>query len=231
MEPLEEFETFDAPVDAPAEEPTAAEQLIASIKSSRQPTELRRYESSAPRTGTRIVDSVSGPDGHAPLDVYGAPYVRGPSTGEYAGGVTGYEYRTRGPDGQYVPGDYAIVLRAADAPRGVISWAYMPVVDETRIDTETDTVAAVVDGKQEYQVVPVIDKEGQPVYRKPVVTQGVNLIIDGMLDMLVGAGLVHWYWRSLEELETDPGETAAEVRKNWPSDWAGDSGLTMLQIS
>jgi hypothetical protein len=228
MEPLEE--TFDAQADQRAE-PTAAEQLIASIKASREPTELRRYESSAPRTGTRIVYSVAGPDGHAPLDVYGAPYVRGPSTGEYAGGVTGYEYRTRDAAGQYVPGDYAIVLRAAEAPRGVISWAYMPVVDESTIDTETETVEVKVGKATEYEVRPVVGEDGQPVYRDPVITEGVNLIIDGMLDMLVGAGLVHAYWPSLDALVADEGNIASEVFKSWPKEWASENGLQMLEIS
>ena len=107
----------------------------------------------------------------------------------------------------------------------------MPVVDESTIDAETETVKVKVGKVTEYQVCALRDEDGQPVCKPPVVTKGVNLIIDGMLDMLVGAGLVHWYWRDIEDLETDPGETAAEVRKNWPSDWTGESCLTMLEIS
>lgn len=231
MELLEKLEVLEAKEDDSSSALPPAEQLIANIKASREPTELRRYESGPARTGHRIVYSVAGPDGHAPLDVYGAPYVRGASTGEYAGGVCGYEYRRQDAAGQYIPGDYAVVLRAAEAPRGVISWAYTPVVDEARIDTETETVAVKVGKTTEYEVRPIIDKDGAFVTKAPVVTGGVNLIIDGMLDILVGAGLVHWYWRSLEELETDPGETAKEVLAAWPKEWVGDEGLRLLEIS
>ena len=227
----------------------AVEAIVAEVTESKKSTPLRRVTRGLERTGVRIVYSIAGEDGHAPLQEYGRPYVRGPEVGPYEGNIMGYEYRTRDASGAYVPHDYAIVLRAAPVEgRGVVSWAYTPIADETIEEAETEEVQVEIPGEDIVKLVKgkqVITKgvstfstetsvvlvDGAVKYKAPVVKEARNGVIDGMLDMLVGAGLGHWYWRSLEELEKDTGETAAEVRKNWPQEWVGENGLRMLEIS
>ena len=93
----------------------------------------------------RLVYSIVGSDGHAPLQDYSAPYVRGPEAPMYLGKITGWEYRVPQADGTWEPGNFALILAAARTERGVLSWVYVPCQpqeDGTWINTIFDGMIA-----------------------------------------------------------------------------------------
>jgi len=169
-------------------------------------------------TGIRIVYGVVGDDGDLPLYDYIAPYIKMISVGEYAGGVTGDEYRLVDGSGCIIAGDYLLSLTCGAVDSSVISWLYAPTYDEIKKISSKENV---------------LDESGNLIDSSADYVSAVSVspVMDVILNTMKDLGLVYGYWNSLESLEADTSLAALEVKSAWNKSWINEDGsLKILEI-
>lgn len=177
-------------------------------------------------TGVRIVYGVAGEDGELPLYDYIAPYIKMMSMGEYAGGVTGDEYRLIDDSGNIVAGDYLLSLNCGAVDSSIISWLFAPTYDEIKKITSIETL--LDDSGNE-----ILDNGGSTIQicKDYVNAVSVSPVMDTILSTMKDLGLVYAYWKSLDELVLDTSSEALEVKSAWNKSWINEDGsLKMLEI-